>query len=346
MPSPRRRCSPPTTSTASTPPPRAWPGKTVRRRHLGIDPRVAGLPAMARRPLELPQAHPPQRHARLGRRRARRSARRDAARSSIPSAAPTPSTPTRFSPTRKSCSWPGWSRSAPCPISPSCRRTASSAPYLAQVKTSLFTILAASFFKTKDMKNDFNNQLVDGLMPAIIVFLAREGYSIDDIQYVSLDHDGTLHPHGERLGRARRPDHLRRRPHAALFPGRPRQRRPEGQSRFRPPDAAPRARASPISRPLRIFSTRIISPPSATPSSTTASAWWRTTPAFPSSTSNPRNGTSFPTATTPGRSLSSRTSTSPTCTDFYKKTPHHQLAFGSGYKFAASVSSLLVAKKK
>ena len=51
------------------------------------------------------------------------------------------------------------------------------APYLAQIKTSLFTILAASFFKTKDMKTDFNNQLVDGLMPAMVVFLARQGYT-------------------------------------------------------------------------------------------------------------------------------------------------------------------------
>jgi hypothetical protein len=36
----------------------------------------------------------------------------------------------------------------------------------------------------------------------------------------------------------------------------------------------------------------------------------------------------------------------PDLTEFYKKTPHQQLAFGSGYKFNASVSSLLVAKKK
>jgi hypothetical protein len=36
----------------------------------------------------------------------------------------------------------------------------------------------------------------------------------------------------------------------------------------------------------------------------------------------------------------------PDLNEFYKKTPHSQLAFGSGYKFAASVSSLLVAKKK
>jgi len=73
-------------------------------------------------------------------------------------------------------------------------------PYLQGVKTSLFTILAASFFKTKDMKTDFNNQLVDGLMPAMAVFLARQGYAIDSIQYVSLDHDGTLHLRGEKSG--------------------------------------------------------------------------------------------------------------------------------------------------
>jgi hypothetical protein len=64
-------------------------------------------------------------------------------------------------------------------------------PYLLNIKNSLFTILAASFFKTKDMKNDFH----DGLLPVIAVFLARENYSINSLRYVSLGHDGTLHPH-------------------------------------------------------------------------------------------------------------------------------------------------------
>ncbi len=67
--------------------------------------------------------------------------------------------------------------------------------YLQQVKTSLFTILAASFFKTKDMQSDFNNQYVDGLLPAIAVFLGREGYSIDSLHYVTLGRDGVLRPH-------------------------------------------------------------------------------------------------------------------------------------------------------
>ena len=66
--------------------------------------------------------------------------------------------------------------------------------YLTQIKTSLYTILAASFFKTKDMKNDFSGQ-VDGILPAMAVFLAHQGYTIDSIHYVSLHADGTLTEH-------------------------------------------------------------------------------------------------------------------------------------------------------
>jgi hypothetical protein len=66
--------------------------------------------------------------------------------------------------------------------------------YLQQIKTSLYTILAASFFKTKDMKNDFSGQ-VDGILPAMAVFLAHQGYTIDSIHYVTLHPDGTLTEH-------------------------------------------------------------------------------------------------------------------------------------------------------
>ncbi|HEX4140663.1 MAG TPA: hypothetical protein VHY09_09970, partial [Candidatus Methylacidiphilales bacterium] len=70
-------------------------------------------------------------------------------------------------------------------------------PYLDSISKSLFTILAASFFKTKDMKVDFNNQLVDGIVPAMVVFLAREGNSITDLQFVSLTADGGVGPRSE-----------------------------------------------------------------------------------------------------------------------------------------------------
>ena len=72
--------------------------------------------------------------------------------------------------------------------------------YINQVQTSLNTILVASFFKTKDMKNDFNNQMVDGLMPAIVVFLARQGYTINAIDNVVLAHDGSVFHHGDGSG--------------------------------------------------------------------------------------------------------------------------------------------------
>ena len=66
--------------------------------------------------------------------------------------------------------------------------------YLQQIKTSLYTVLAASFFKTKDMKTDFSGQ-VDGLVPAMAIFLAHQSYTIDSIHYVTLHDDGTLSEH-------------------------------------------------------------------------------------------------------------------------------------------------------
>ncbi len=72
--------------------------------------------------------------------------------------------------------------------------------YLGEVQISLSTILSASFFKTKDMKNDFNNEMVNGLLPAMVVFLGREGYNIDSLQYVTLARDGTVHKRGEVSG--------------------------------------------------------------------------------------------------------------------------------------------------
>ena len=66
--------------------------------------------------------------------------------------------------------------------------------YLTQVQRSLYTVLAASFFKTKDMKNDFSGQ-VDGILPAMAVFLAHQGYHIDSIRYVTLHGDGSLTDH-------------------------------------------------------------------------------------------------------------------------------------------------------
>jgi hypothetical protein len=218
-------------------------------------------------------------------------------------------------------------------------------PYLAQVQTSLFTILAASFFKTKDMKNDFNNQLVDGLLPAIIVFLAREGYSINDIQYVSLDHDGNLHAKGEASGapgvqvtydggrtllyfqanlsndgQAANPGFVRL------------------MHRLAPGVTYLKAASyllyedyfSTIRDAILEDSIGVVEDDSGIPFKDFNPAQWEV----------------IPYGDYTGPIALFKDKDQPDLHDFYKKTAHPQLAFGSGYKFSPSVSSLLVVKKK
>ena len=80
-----------------------------------------------------------------------------------------------------------------------------------QVKASLFhhVFSRPSFFKTKDIKNDFNNELVNGLVPAMVVFLAKEGYSIDSLQYVDcFRRTAPSTPRAAAPANPGRPDHL------------------------------------------------------------------------------------------------------------------------------------------
>ena len=218
-------------------------------------------------------------------------------------------------------------------------------PYLDRVETSLFTILAASFFKTKDMKNDFNNDLVDGLMPAIIVFLAREGYSIDDIQYVTLDHDGELHARGEKSGAPGVQvtyaggrtllyfqadlgnDGLKENPGFVRL-----------MHRLAPGVTYLKAASyllyedyfSTIRNAILDDSVGVVEDDSGIPLKFFAPSKWQVIPYGDYTGPIPLFKEHY----------------QQDLTDYYKKTPHDQLAFGSGYKFAASVSSLLVAKKK
>jgi len=219
------------------------------------------------------------------------------------------------------------------------------APYLAQVKTSLFTILIASFFKTKDMKTDFNNNLVDGLMPAMIVFLAREGYDINGIQYVSLDHDGKLHPHGESSGA----------PGVQITYGDGRtllyfqtNLSDDGQNenpgyvrlmhRLAPGITYLKAASyllyedyfSTIRNAILDDSIAVVQDDSGIPFKDFKPAQWDVIP--------------YGNYTGPINLFKDKNQ--PDLADFYKNTPHAPLTFGSGYKFSASVSSLIVAKKK
>jgi hypothetical protein len=218
-------------------------------------------------------------------------------------------------------------------------------PYLTGVQTSLYTILAASFFKTKDMKNDFNNQVVDGLMPAIIVFLARQGYHINDIQYVTLERDGTVHPKGEGSGapgvQITYDDDRKLLYFQANLSD-------DGQSenpgfvnlmhRLAPGVTYLKAASyllyedyfSKIREAILENSAGVVEDDSGIPLKDFKPAQWEVIP--------------YGDYTGPINLFKDKYQ--PDLNEFYKKTSHDQLAFGSGYKFAASVSSLLVAKKK
>jgi hypothetical protein len=53
--------------------------------------------------------------------------------------------------------------------------------------------LTTSYFITKDMKVDLQQQNLNGTMPILYVFLARAGKSINEVAYVSLDRGGAVH---------------------------------------------------------------------------------------------------------------------------------------------------------
>jgi hypothetical protein len=218
-------------------------------------------------------------------------------------------------------------------------------PYLDDVQKSLYTILTASFFKTKDMKNDFNNNLVDGLMPAMIVFLARQGYHIDDLQFVTLQHDGSLSEKGTGSGA----------PGVQITYGGGRTMlyfqaniSDDGLSsnpgfvklmeKLAPGITYLKAASylcyedyfSKIRNAILANSIAVVEDDSG----------------IPFKDFDPKQWDVIPYGDYTGPIALFHDKDQPDLHDYYKKTPHDQLAFGSGYKFSASVSSLLVAKKK
>lgn len=60
---------------------------------------------------------------------------------------------------------------------------------LADVKNSLYSLLQFSFFQTKEMKSDLSNQ---GVLPLIVLFMARTNNRILDLQYIGLDQDAKI----------------------------------------------------------------------------------------------------------------------------------------------------------
>jgi hypothetical protein len=65
---------------------------------------------------------------------------------------------------------------------------------LQNIQLSLNTILSFSFFKTKDMREDFERSQLKGVLPSIFVFMARTGKEIKEIEYISLDKAGNVGP--------------------------------------------------------------------------------------------------------------------------------------------------------
>ena len=63
---------------------------------------------------------------------------------------------------------------------------------LENIQISLNTLLSFSFFKTKNMREDFERAQLKGVLPIIFVFMARTGKAIDSVEYISLDQEGKV----------------------------------------------------------------------------------------------------------------------------------------------------------
>ena len=65
---------------------------------------------------------------------------------------------------------------------------------LAELRSSLNSVLSYSFFQTKHMRRDLNSGQMTGTLPILYVFLARSGKTIHEVSFVGLDKDGTVQP--------------------------------------------------------------------------------------------------------------------------------------------------------
>lgn len=63
---------------------------------------------------------------------------------------------------------------------------------LDQLRSSLRSILALSFFVTREMDSDLRRTRLSGVTPIMMLFLARHGYSINAVEPLVLDADGRL----------------------------------------------------------------------------------------------------------------------------------------------------------
>lgn len=70
---------------------------------------------------------------------------------------------------------------------------------LNELRRSMASLLNLSFFQTKLMSGDLTLDRISGTTPILMVFLARVGKTIDDIDFYDLGSDGTLHPPEDKI---------------------------------------------------------------------------------------------------------------------------------------------------
>ena len=72
-------------------------------------------------------------------------------------------------------------------------------PPLRSMATSMHSVLNFSFFKTHDMRQELSAGRLAGTTPILLVFLARAGKTVHEIELVALDATGAEHAESERI---------------------------------------------------------------------------------------------------------------------------------------------------
>ena len=70
---------------------------------------------------------------------------------------------------------------------------------LAQLRSSLNSVLNFSFFRTREMRTTLSANTFSGTLPILYIFLARTGKTIDEVTFHDINEDGTLVAAGEGL---------------------------------------------------------------------------------------------------------------------------------------------------
>jgi hypothetical protein len=70
---------------------------------------------------------------------------------------------------------------------------------LAQLRSSLNSILNYSFFRTREMRTTLGDNSFSGTLPILYIFLARTGKTVDELSFHDITADGTLVAPGEGL---------------------------------------------------------------------------------------------------------------------------------------------------